>query len=736
MTRNSLVTKISIFGLFILMNFIIYEVTEMNKNQRIEIALEKHIDRLKTDYETLYYHQKLTADSIYKLMLKKNMDIFKQLKNADENKTSILRKELYDRLKLQYEIMTTRGVLQFHFVLPNNITFLRVHKPKKFGDNLSKIRHSFVYVNKTKQPISGFEGGKTAHGFRNVYPILDDQNNHYGAMEISFSSEYLQWYLTNVSKQHTHFLVKESLFDLKIWKRDDKIVKYTKSAENDDFMIALNEGEHSIEKCVTHNAERLKGQKEYIYTTMQENKPFGLYSSHNQHVDVISFYPINNILNAKETIAWLVSYTDDDFIYTTLNSVKIVRFIFFILFVFLFYFLYRVLNQKVILNQQVKEKTKNLEKQTVLAQKAAKAKSEFLANMSHEIRTPLNAIMGFISLLKEEVKEKKSLEYVKIIDNSSRHLLGIINDILDFSKIESGKLEIENIDFDVKNELCSTIDLFKAKAKEKDLHLNLDMDETIPEILHSDPLRIKQVISNLLSNAIKFTDKNKNIYLKIRYIDNTFSVSIKDEGIGIPKNRQNEIFDAFSQADSSTTRKFGGSGLGLSISVKLIQLMGGKISLTSEENKGSTFYFHIPMRKGKKDIAKNNSFEDKKEVSGKVLLVEDNKANQMFMKLIFKKLNLSFEIANDGLEAIEKFTTNKYDIILMDENMPNMNGIEATKNIIEFEKKNNLIHTPIVALTANALKGDREKFINAGCDDYMTKPVDKQKLSEVFKKYL
>ena len=365
---------------------------------------------------------------------------------------------------------------------------------------------------------------------------------------------------------------------------------------------------------------------------------------------------------------------------------------------------------------------------------SSKAKSEFLANMSHEIRTPLNAIMGFIDLLIEKEDDKEKLSYLNTINKSSNSLVGVINDILDFSKIESGKLNIEYIDFNPIDELNTTKDLFKAKCEEKSINLHTNFIN-LPSSLSGDILRIKQVINNLLSNAVKFTQENKNIYLNIEYKDNFLNVSVKDEGIGISKEYQKQIFNAFTQEDNSTTRKFGGTGLGLTISYNIVMMMGTELKLKSELNSGSEFYFSIPLTIGKeiKTLKENNTLVT---LDGNVLLVEDNKANQMFMKVVLKKLNLKFDIANDGIEAIEQFKKNKYDTILMDENMPNMNGIEATRQILVIEKENNLKHTPIIALTANALKGDRERFLGAGMDEYLTKPVNKKKLVVILENFL
>ena len=393
-------------------------------------------------------------------------------------------------------------------------------------------------------------------------------------------------------------------------------------------------------------------------------------------------------------------------------------------------------NQEIIIESQIA--IANMQRDKALD--ALKAKGEFLANMSHEIRTPLNAILGFVDILKEESYGRKSEQYVDIIDSSSKSLLQIIEDILDFSKIESGKLDIDKVDFNPKLEFEVVTYLFNARCSQKNISLILNLDDSLPEIINTDPLRIKQIITNLMSNAVKFTKENKNITVDINYDNKLLNISIKDQGIGIANSKLSHIFEAFTQEDSSTTREYGGTGLGLSISNELVKLLGGKLKVKSEVGIGSNFYFSIPITSGKKQIEKQTISEKIDLKNKKILLVEDNKANQMFMKVILKKMNLSFDIANDGVEAIEMFIkhnsnsedkSSKYNTILMDENMPNMNGIEATRQILEYEKQHNLTHIPIIALTANALKGDREKFLNAGMDEYMTKPIDKNKLAEI-----
>jgi two-component system, sensor histidine kinase len=390
---------------------------------------------------------------------------------------------------------------------------------------------------------------------------------------------------------------------------------------------------------------------------------------------------------------------------------------------------------------EIEQLNQRLEQEKDRALASTQSKSEFLANMSHEIRTPLNAILGFIEVLKEKEIDPERLRYLRTVHYSGQTLLGIINDILDFSKIESNKLEIDLHGFDPRQELTSVAHLFEARSEEKKLCFNLEMAEDLPGEIESDPLRIKQVLSNFLSNAVKFTPSGKAVSLKINYdfTNQRLLCEVRDEGIGIAKDNQAKIFEAFSQAESSTTRQFGGTGLGLSISTRLIEMLGGELSLESELGQGSCFRFDIPAKLLKKAPSKLQTSPVKiqlAQLTGKVLLVEDNPTNQMLMKVVLKKIGVEFDVANDGLEGVAMFEAQSYDAILMDENMPNMSGIEATQKIREIETQTNKTPTPIIALTANAIKGDRERFMAAGMNDYLTKPVDFTLLGQVLSQFL
>jgi signal transduction histidine kinase/DNA-binding response OmpR family regulator len=504
----------------------------------------------------------------------------------------------------------------------------------------------------------------------------------------------------------------------------------------------------------------------------------------------------------------------------------------------------------------------------ITALQANEAKSLFLANMSHEIRTPLNGIVGFTEILRNTDLNQEQQEFLNIIEKSSENLLNIINNILDLSKIESNKIEIESIVFDTSAEFESAVETYAVAAAEKNIDLNFFMDPTISTKLKGDPTKIKEILINLLSNAIKFTSYGGEISLEIKKVEdetqNLIYFAVSDNGIGMTKDQQSRVFEAFSQADVSVTRKYGGTGLGLTISSQFVELMGGKLELTSAKDQGTTFFFTIPLEevtstdpnyihafsdltigKYEKDVAtkldsylaryfeffgpdvkyfhavgelkelsdsnicknywididkaepnmieaikkidKNKlivlanvtsksriealnlpqdniiykpvtltkvksvfskSLEDgpKVEVAtetiatqfdAKILVTEDNIINQKLITRILEEHGITVSIANNGLESFEKRRNNHdYDLIFMDIQMPVMDGIEATHEILDYEEDEEIPHIPIVALTANALKGDRERFMKEGMDEYITKPIETSELLYILNKFL
>jgi signal transduction histidine kinase/DNA-binding NarL/FixJ family response regulator len=396
----------------------------------------------------------------------------------------------------------------------------------------------------------------------------------------------------------------------------------------------------------------------------------------------------------------------------------------------------RYMENALLRTQEISNKNAELEE-------ASRVKGQFLATMSHELRTPLNGVIGFLNQLGKTSLDIRQKDYLHTINVSARMLLGVINDVLDFSKIEAGKLSIEKIDIDIRVLLDETISMFVASAEEKGIELACTIDPAIPANLQGDPLRLTQILSNLLANAIKFTTEGE-VKLEARLINETSStvslqIAVSDTGIGISEQSLSKLFQPFEQADASTTRKYGGTGLGLTIARRLVELMGGRLEVVSKVWQGTCFTIFLELEKS--DSAVNdfplrtdNTQLNVKPLTGKrVLIVDDNNINRKLDQLLIEELGGDFDLAENGMQAVDAFSRKAYDLILMDVNMPVMDGIEATRRIRALESTSH--RTPIIALTANALPGDRERFIACGMDEYLSKPLNEKSLLNMLNRW-
>lgn len=546
----------------------------------------------------------------------------------------------------------------------------------------------------------------------------------------------------------------------------EEVISYEKNYGDEELKLQINYllGKYYVHKRYFDKAlkafeiaiEKGKAQKMYLElsdTYLEQSKLFEILNETSKAFEAYKKYVENKkkVLD-KETIQQLeiakATFALDEFQrdlakanrekeaqVTITEKSKIITFISIItisILIVLLIILYKNYITKNKLSNMLKVQNKNLEKSKEEAEELSQMKSQFISTVSHELRTPLYGVVGITSLLMEESGlSKKENQYLKSLKFSSDYLLNLINDVLQLSKIDSNKLSLEKADFNTRALLENVVNSFEYHLDQKKNELHLDIEDDVPFILKGDTIRLQQILINLIGNAIKFTD-NGDVWLRLKLLKKTdkectINFQVEDNGIGIPKEKQEEIFDNFLQIERENTG-FQGTGLGLSIVKKLITLFGGEIHLESEPNKGSKFCFTLDFKIGKSSnqASLNEKLSKNVHSNNKILIVDDNKINQVVTQNILKKEKFEVAVVDNGLLAIKKIKENHFDLVLMDLNMPVMDGFEATRRIREFN-----INIPIIALTAVAIDEIKDQVYEAGLNDIINKPYDNQEFYQV-----
>ena len=740
-------------------------------NRNLKLFLEGEVKRESITYDSTINAYSRVSSTIYDEVVNQLdvLHIFEHAYDADEAEQAVLREQLFELLNPTYQNLVDQNLRQLHFHLPDGRSFLRFHRPEKFGDPLFDVRHSIEVANIEKVPVSGFEEGRIYNGFRYVFPVFAPVGSHkeslplthIGSVETSVSFEAIRTEMEQLSDSEYIFMISKDVVAETVF--DEEQSNYAPSNISDDYLYERSWIDSRAERENPNIAPEIVDQlnekiRPYFDDHSGSVTPFATPISLNQTGYIATFIPIPNV--AGEPAAYLVAYNCNNFVREISQNyiALLVGWTFAnLLLVSFFYYISKnirlrakqvetlaqtntqlatEIERRAETERRLREARSLAEEAQATAETANLAKSTFLASMSHELRTPLNSILGYTQLLLRDsslaVDQKHGVE---VIQHSGEHLLLLLNDILDLSKIEAGKMALTITSIDLIPFVKNIFEMMTMNAQDKGLTFTCRNKTAVNTPIYIDNIRLRQILFNLLGNAIKFT-KSGSVTFEINNItpENHPSqhlllrFSIEDTGIGITQENIDKVFSPFEQLGTRLSAQEG-AGLGLPISCKLLDIMGSQLEIESELGKGSTFWFDLDVEMGEGETAvvaiTPKSHPPITGITGKkpfILIVDDHADNRRLLCDLLGSLSFAVVAVDGGQAALESVNDEHPDLILMDITMPEMDGYETVRRFRQQSDANQIGRCPIIAISANAFAEDRDQSLEAGFDDFISKP--------------